>query len=100
MFVCLGLTSTSISASSISDNGLTIKISTNQTEYNQNENIQVDLSITNENDYSITLIEARNVIPKGFKVDSNSKEILENTEISVGETIHLQKYFITGICQI
>lgn len=82
-----------IYANETQQDGLKISLTTNKEEYKINEKIDVDLSIMNESNHSIYLQEVENLIPSGFTLDKKSLSKLQDTDINVGETIHLQSTF-------
>ncbi|MDQ0359861.1 carboxypeptidase regulatory-like domain-containing protein [Breznakia pachnodae] len=80
----------SVSAAETQQDGLVVELTTDKTNYEQGENITVDLSIINQNDYLINLSDVENIIPDGFELDTDSLNRLENADLNVGETIHLE----------
>lgn len=93
------LTSANVYASEKQNDGIIVTLTTDKQEYDTGEKIVVDLNINNTNDYSVTLTNAKNIIPEGFLVDSSTTNELNNIELKIGESTSLRTGFNESVLE-
>ncbi len=72
------------------EDGITVELKTDKTDYEDNEEVVIDLYVTNTNDSSIALTHIENQIPDGFVLVEGELNKLENKTLDPNETIHLK----------
>lgn len=74
--------------------GIIVELISDKSEYNEGEEVQVDLMVTNKNEYPIQLIQIENQLPDGFVLSENEINKIENKVLKQNETIHLHTRII------
>ena len=69
--------------------GIVVELLTDKSEYENGEEVQIELSVTNKNEYPININHIENTLPEGFVLSENEIDKLENKVLNPNETIHL-----------
>lgn len=95
MLLCLGITTIPVFAASESQDGLEVTLVTNKEAYTQEEEIMVNLSVKNTNDFAVTNLSLENTIPKGYKLAEDSVATKQIRSLEAGESTTLKVTYVT-----
>lgn len=95
MLLCLGITTMPVFAASESQDGLEVTLATNKEAYTQEEEIMVNLSVKNTNDFTVTNLSLENTIPKGYKLAEDSVATKQIGSLEAGESATLKVTYVT-----
>lgn len=84
----------SVSAETVSKDGLDIALATDKESYSQDEEVTSVLTVNNTNDFAITNISLTQIIPEGFEIKENCDTIKQKKTLNAGETIELKVTYI------
>lgn len=74
-------------AASASQDGLNVTLTTNKKGYQQGEQIQATLTVTNTNDYAVSNVSLENITPDGYKLSEGTVPIKDIGSLAAGETV-------------
>ncbi len=86
LMMCIGVFTLSASATTSSQDGLEITLTTDKESYSSSEEIIATLTVTNTNDLAVTNVSLEQVIPDGYVLAQDSEATKEISSISSGET--------------
>lgn len=89
----IGLFPIMVHAATTVQDGLEVTLVTDKTTYNQDEEITAKITLKNTNDYAIDNISIKSLIPNGYKLADESKDIKEISSLEAGETINISITF-------
>ncbi len=76
-------------ASSLENNGLEIQLTTDKEEYSLNEDIKINTSISNKNDFAVEDLSVETILPDNFIIKEDNQNKLSNTiDIDAGDEIN------------
>lgn len=90
---CVSSAITSFAATEVQD-GLEVALLTDKENYNLDEKITANLTVTNTNDFEIINVSLENFIPNGYKLSKDCSSSLDVERIKPNEKITLKAVFI------
>lgn len=66
--------------------GVTLNLSTDKTSYTSGENVNVSVSVRNDNDYAINNVSVASTLPSGFTISGNSSPTISAGTIAAGDS--------------
>jgi|GEM_PF-2956962 len=76
-----------------SQDGLTVEIVTDKETYSANEEISVEIIVTNTNDFDLEQVTIESLLPEGFTVKSGTLQ-QESIDLKVGATVSLSAVLV------
>ncbi len=89
LVMCMGILTLPVFASTTSQDGLEISLTTDNDSYDKDENIVVTLSVKNTNSESVTNVTLEQMIPDGYVLMDGNESVMELDTLEAGETITL-----------
>lgn len=89
MALCICTTATAAQAATAVQDNLEVTFTTDQSAYSQDEDISVNLTVTNTGDVTVTNVSLENLIPDGYQLADTSADRMENISLEAGENISL-----------
>ena len=94
MMLSMGTFAIPVFASSLSQDGLEVTLTTDKEKYKKTDQITATLKVTNENDYTINNVSLENVIPEGYILVDGVENIKRIETLDAGETVTLAVTYI------
>ena len=82
-------------ASSSSQDGLEIVLSTDKESYSQSEKIIATLMVMNTNDFSVSNVSLENMIPEGYTLAEGTVAMKQVESLEAGETVSLTVSYVS-----
>ena len=83
--------STNVFAATAEKYGLQATVTTNKASYTENEDIEIKVVVTNENNYAVSDIALEALLPDGLKLKDNNAPLTNQIDVlKAGETIKLE----------
>lgn len=93
--LCTNMLVLPVSAETSTQDGLTVSLTTDKSEYKQNEKITVNFSVKNENDFAVNNVFMNTSAPDGYKLDESLNATKEIDILNAGETAEIEAIFVT-----
>lgn len=90
MIICIGLRAMPAFASSSSQDGLEVALTTDKESYSQSEKIEATLMVTNTNDFSISNVSLEITTPEGYTLAEGIVAMKQVESLEAGETVSLR----------
>lgn len=94
LMLCLGMMTTPVWASSMSQDGLEVSLLTDKEVYDQGEDVQVTLTVTNTNEVAVTNVSLEHIIPDGYKLADGDVAASMAADLEAGETTALTVTYV------
>lgn len=95
MILCIGMMAMNVSAASSEQDGMEASLTTDKSEYSQNEPITVTLTVTNTNEVSVSNIAMESLIPEGYSLADNAEAIKHVENLDAGEIVSMTVTYVT-----
>ena len=73
LLMSIGLMAVSVSAETMSQDGLQITLTADKESYSQTDPVTATLTVKNTNNFAVTNVSLETMIPEGYKLDGNSE---------------------------
>ena len=83
-----------VSAASTEQDGLEVSLTTDKSEYSQDDPITATLSVTNTNDAAVSNVSLENMIPEGYSLAEGSEAEKQVESLDAGETVTMSVTYI------
>lgn len=93
---CVGIFSSSALAAESQQDGLRVELKADQSEYEEDEDIGVTLTVTNTSEQTFSNVSMENFVPEGYKLAPENQAFLTVEEIGAGESITLKTTFTSA----
>lgn len=93
---CVGIFSSSALAAESQQDGLRVELKADQSEYEEDEDIGVTLTVTNTSEQTFSNVSMENFVPDGYKLAPENQASLTVEEIGAGESITLKTTFTSA----
>ena len=94
MILCIGMMTMNVSAASTEQDGLEVSLTTDKSEYSQDDPITATLSVTNTNDAAVSNVSLENMIPEGYSLAEGSEAEKQVESLDAGETVTMSVTYI------
>lgn len=94
MVLCLSMMTMNVSAASTEQDGLEVSLTTDKSEYSQDDPITATLSVTNTNDAAVSNVSLENMIPEGYSLAEGSEAEKQVESLDAGETVTMSVTYI------
>ncbi len=97
MVLCVTMLAIPAFASSLSQDGLNIALTTDKETYVKYDEIVATLTVENTNEFAVTDVSLQDFIPEGYKLAADSEAVMQVETLGAGETTVLTAKFIADI---
>ena len=94
LLMSIGLMTVSVSAETMSQDGLQVTLTTDEESYSQTDPVTARLTVKNTNDFAVTNVALETIIPEGYKLDGNSEATAQIASLNAGESYELTVTYI------
>lgn len=94
MILCIGLVAMPALATSSSQDGLEVTLTTDKESYSQGEQIVATLTVTNTNDFVVNNVSLESVIPEGYTLAEGTDATKQIESLGTGETVALAVTYV------
>ena len=94
LLMSIGLMAVSVSAETMSQDGLQITLTADKESYSQTDPVTATLTVKNTNNFAVTNVSLETMIPEGYKLDGNSEATAKIDSLNAGESYELTVTYI------
>lgn len=96
LMLCTGIAAVPVSAAESSQDGLKVTLTTDREEYGQSDQITAELTVTNNNSFSVTDLSMGIMVPEGYKAAETAEAVKKIESLGAGKSAVLKTVFTTG----
>lgn len=97
MLLCLGSMTISVFATTQSQDGLEVTLTTDKEKYSQNDQIVATLSVKNTNDFAVKNLSLESITPEGYKLSKGASPTEQIESLKAGEIITLKVTYVEEV---
>lgn len=97
LMMCMNILSIPVYATSISQDGVEVVLTTDKESYSQDEQIVTNLAVTNTNDIAVTNVSVEILTPEGYQLAVGSEAAKEIKSLEAGESVSLRTTYNANI---
>lgn len=95
LMFCLSIMVVPVNASSTIQDGLEVSLSTDKEVYDESEQIEATLTVTNLNDTKVANVMLKHIVPKGYMLADSSEAEKQVETLEAGETITFKVTYVS-----
>lgn len=92
--LCMSIMVMPAFATTTSQDGLEVTLTTDKETYDKGEQIEVTLVVTNTNDFAVSNVSLENMIPEGYKLSEGSMATKQVESLAPGEMVSLTVTYV------